>query len=330
MTRPEFEIAAFAFDAPPPAWEAQFRRGAVSPRPARSSPGWPRPPTRRLDFESPASLPSLRLGSRGTAVIELQRRLAAANFNPGAPDGIFGSLTDAAVRSLQRGHGLGVDGIVGAQTWGAVLGAAPSFPGRSAPRPPPATAGGLSGAHWVAQFPTSRSTDSLVEPFRSNAARFVAALQKAGAAVSIAATRRPPERAYLMHYAWMIAREGMSPTRVPRHPGVAIEWVHTDSKGGVDLTASRAAAEAMADAYALADTPSLTSRHIEGRAIDMSIAWLGNLGIADLRSGALKTITSSPRTGAENRELWAVGAGYGVIKLVKDPPDPPHWSDDGH
>ena len=36
--------------------------------------------------------------------------------------------------------------------------------------------------------------------------------------------------------------------------------------------------------------------------------------------------SASPRSGA-NKQLQAVGAGYGVIKLKSDPP---HWSSDGH
>lgn len=281
-----------------------------------------------LDLESPESLPTLRQGSRGSSVADLQRRLDEAGFSPGAPDGIFGSKTDVAVRSFQRAHGLGVDGIVGPQTWGALIGTSPSVPGVSVPRQPQSpTVRKLSGVYWVSQFPTSRSIDSLVTPFRSNVVRFVGALQKASASVSIAATRRPPERAYLMHYAWRIVNEGLSPEAVPPYPGVDIQWGHTDSRGKVDLAASRAAAQEMVSAYALKYKPSLTSNHINGTAIDMTIAWLGNLVIRDGGSGAVKTIMSSPRTGADNHDLWTVGASYGVIKLISDPP---HWSNDGH
>jgi peptidoglycan hydrolase-like protein with peptidoglycan-binding domain len=36
-------------------------------------------------------------------------------------DGIFGPKTEAAVRAFQQNENLGVDGIVGRQTWAALL-----------------------------------------------------------------------------------------------------------------------------------------------------------------------------------------------------------------
>jgi peptidoglycan hydrolase-like protein with peptidoglycan-binding domain len=38
----------------------------------------------------------------------------------GTADGVVGPLTVAAVTSFQRAKGLPADGIVGAQTWGAL------------------------------------------------------------------------------------------------------------------------------------------------------------------------------------------------------------------
>lgn len=54
---------------------------------------------------------TLKLGSRGTDVITLQKKL---NLHQ---DGIFGPLTKEAVKEFQKSNGLTVDGIVGAKTW---------------------------------------------------------------------------------------------------------------------------------------------------------------------------------------------------------------------
>jgi len=50
----------------------------------------------------------------------LQRRLRRAGERPGPLDGLFGPLTEAAVRRFQESHGLAVDGIVGAATRGVL------------------------------------------------------------------------------------------------------------------------------------------------------------------------------------------------------------------
>lgn len=67
--------------------------------------------------------PELREGSKGPAVAWLQKALAGADvavaFPPysGAIDGIFGPMTDTAVRALQSWAGVAVDGVVGDTTW---------------------------------------------------------------------------------------------------------------------------------------------------------------------------------------------------------------------
>jgi hypothetical protein len=182
-----------------------------------------------------------------------------------------------------------------------------------------------SGVVWVARFPTSRSTDTLADGFRQKCNAFLAALGDAGAAVRINATLRPPERAYLMHWSFVINTGEVDPDDVPAHAGVAINWVHRKANGSPDLAASRAAAAAMVHGYDIAHRPSLTSLHIFGKAIDMSVDWNGALKIKQ-KNGTKKTIGSLPRSGL-NHALWAVGATYGVLKL---PSDPPHWSSTGH
>src|SRR5262245_43392176 len=84
-----------------------------------------------LEFET-GSHPTLRRGSTGTSVRDLKTRLLSLGINPGPVDGIFGSLTEAAVKSVQRSRRLTVDGIVGPQTWGALdSGAKPAPPPRT-------------------------------------------------------------------------------------------------------------------------------------------------------------------------------------------------------
>jgi peptidoglycan hydrolase-like protein with peptidoglycan-binding domain len=70
--------------------------------------------------------PTLRQGSRGAAVVTLQRRLAALRYDVGRVDGIFGYDTLHAVIAFQKVQRIGVDGIVGRVTWSRL--ASPTIP----------------------------------------------------------------------------------------------------------------------------------------------------------------------------------------------------------
>ena len=134
MTRFGFDIEPFTFRDVSPA--------TLSPRRLRQRRRLGTYDFETLDLESP-SMPTLRTGSRGSAVIDLQTRLATAGFSPGPADGIFGSRTDGAVRSFQRARGLKVDGVVGPLTWGELLGttAPQPAPGTGSPSPTPGSGG---------------------------------------------------------------------------------------------------------------------------------------------------------------------------------------------
>lgn len=67
----------------------------------------------------PATYPTLKSGSTGADVRELQQKLNGQGY-PLACDGIFGAKTIAAVKSFQKSRGLFVDGIVGTKTWTAI------------------------------------------------------------------------------------------------------------------------------------------------------------------------------------------------------------------
>ena len=61
--------------------------------------------------------PTLRDGSTGQAVRELQIALEETGEHPGHIDGQFGAQTLAAVKAFQQKRGIPVDGIVGPISW---------------------------------------------------------------------------------------------------------------------------------------------------------------------------------------------------------------------
>lgn len=259
-----------------------------------------------LPIPSDFSFQLLRTGDKGFAVRLCQAALVHHNYRV-TVDGDFGKGTETAVKAFQTTQHLSADGVVGRQTWTALL--------ADAPATPPAE---LSGAAWVDRFPTSKATDKLVQPFGARVDRFLAALRDAGVRVEISATFRPAQRAWLMHYAWEVASGSARPADVPALAGLAICWVHPTN------AASIAAARAMVQAYNIAYKPSLTSRHTAGRAIDMSLSWTGKCAVTDA-SGKQVSVDAAQGTD-NNTVLHKVGASYGVIKLVRDRP---HWSEDG-
>ncbi len=60
--------------------------------------------------------PVVRAGDEGHPVRTLQDLLRARGGTV-TVDGVFGPLTESAVRAFQGGHHLAVDGVVGPQTW---------------------------------------------------------------------------------------------------------------------------------------------------------------------------------------------------------------------
>jgi pimeloyl-ACP methyl ester carboxylesterase len=174
-----------------------------------------------------------------------------------------------------------------------------------------------SGPWWCARYPASRSVEALAEPFRTRVQAFLAALTGAGAEVEVLSTWRAPERAWLMHHAWAIARDQADPAAVAPHASVRIQWDHGD------LDASRQAAEAMVQGYAMRARPALWTRHIAGKAIDLRARWTAPLTLVD---GAGQPARIEPGDSSSSEALWALGASYGVFHLAADPP---HWSADG-
>lgn len=96
---------------------------------------------------------SLRRGTRGAAVVELQNALKAQGFDPGPADGDFGPKTEAAVKAFQAAKGLEVDGVAGPKTRAALAqpqAPAPAPPAPVAPAPPaPAPAAPAAGGSYT-------------------------------------------------------------------------------------------------------------------------------------------------------------------------------------
>jgi hypothetical protein len=238
-------------------------------------------------------------------------------------DGKIGAQTISAITAFQARvmHAPHPDGRIdpGGATFKALNGAA----GPVAAGATHGGAGNLSGLAWwtlnEGKYKNSSDIADLADSFRPKVQAFVDALKAAGASVSVSATLRNPIRAYLMHYSWDIAKRLIEPEDVPLNPGCNIQWVHDTPSESIH------AAAIMVSKFAIVYRPSLTSRHIEGLAIDMDISWTGTLSIKN-KQGATVAI-GAPASGATNTQLHAVGATYGVIKLLSDEP---HWSSDGH
>jgi len=79
------------------------------------------PPRVVTSGTSGGDFPILRRGSQGSAVRGVQQRLQALGVYSGGVTGTFGTATETAVREMQQRSGLQVDGVVGPNTWNALM-----------------------------------------------------------------------------------------------------------------------------------------------------------------------------------------------------------------
>jgi peptidoglycan hydrolase-like protein with peptidoglycan-binding domain len=82
-----------------------------------------------------AERPTLRSGSKGTQVSELQAALKLLGYYQGEVNGIYGDTTANAVSRFQEAAGLRVDGVAGPLTWKRLF---PATPVAQTPTPSPA------------------------------------------------------------------------------------------------------------------------------------------------------------------------------------------------
>jgi hypothetical protein len=175
-----------------------------------------------------------------------------------------------------------------------------------------APTGELSGPKWVAKFATSRTTSALTSAFGRKVDDFIAAIKAAGGSVTVSATFRPLRRAFLMHYAWRIAKENFDPAKVPKYNGIDINWVHPTKAESIK------AADQMRTGYRMKFPAARTSNHTARRAIDMTIRRIIGKTMKDAEGNDVVI--------KRDTDLHKVGETYGVKKLLDDEP---HWSEDG-
>jgi hypothetical protein len=193
----------------------------------------------------------------------------------------------------------------------------------------------LAGEAWfnsyAGQWPQSVNPHDLAEPFRTNVLKFIAALEEAGATPEIVTVIRPAERAYLMHWSWMIVygdtrpngdHKPVKPADVPAYPGVNIRWDYGDDALSIE------AAKQLIRKFDTAYYASEKSYHINGLAIDMNVTWTGTLKIKNASGTVVSIPTGTGPTNSNNANntlLARVAASYGVIRNQSEDTSS-HWS----
>jgi hypothetical protein len=193
-------------------------------------------------------------------------------------------------------------------------------------RPQTTGNGQRSGANWVRiadQNGWSNTTafSALDASWGPRAEAFVTELRSAGAQVRVTAGLRHPNRAFLMHYAWGVAHGQYTPAQANaacRGRGIDIEWDHGDQ------AASRAAAQALVNAFGLVRQASITSNHIRGLAMDIEISGLP----ASINMNGKTYSTQRGASGsAAAASVAPIGRDMGVLWFGAG--DYVHWSQNG-
>ncbi|MBR3740246.1 MAG: peptidoglycan-binding protein [Clostridia bacterium] len=103
----------------------------------------PDPSAKALVTPAPTSVPtatpvtSLKLGSQGQEVRNVQKKLKELGFYKGNIDGDFGEATEKAVKAFQKQYGLTVDGKVGSATMAKLASAKATVKPTASPTPKP-------------------------------------------------------------------------------------------------------------------------------------------------------------------------------------------------
>ena len=106
--------------------------------------------------------PTIKLGSKGPDVKKAQKLLIAKGYSCGVAgaDGDFGAGTYNAVKKFQAANGLEADGIVGANTWAALLKTEQTKPEQTEPEKEPEKPTTPTGSACIVDLPIIRQGDN--------------------------------------------------------------------------------------------------------------------------------------------------------------------------
>ena len=106
--------------------------------------------------------PTIKLGSKGADVKKAQQLLITNGYSCGTAgaDGDFGAATYNAVKKFQAANGLEADGIVGANTWAALLKTEQTKPEQTEPEKEPEKPTTPTGSACIVDLPIVRQGDN--------------------------------------------------------------------------------------------------------------------------------------------------------------------------
>lgn len=157
----------------------------------------------------------LKRGDSGSLVEEAQTLLKNQGYYKGAVDGIFGPGTERSVEKFQRRSGLGVDGIVGKNTWTQL---------RRQPQAPQTVEDGQYTLHICRKTETSESTISDVDFIAPDGTVLFSCvmLERPGPDTTTPGLRlRIPEGTYRMKWQDVTGLAGI-------RPHLPVPWLYND------------------------------------------------------------------------------------------------------
>jgi peptidoglycan hydrolase-like protein with peptidoglycan-binding domain len=158
--------------------------------------------------------PLLQRESTGPYVVQLQRLLSVSPVS-----GFFGPVTQSAVETLQRRHGLAVTGTTTPATWEAARGQATTGPVPAAPSTQPVVAGRALPARMVYTVRSGDSLSAIAKRWRSTVPAIKSASGLSSDTIDVGQVITVPVRSGITKFTWTTLRKG--------DKGVAVKALQT-------------------------------------------------------------------------------------------------------